>query len=335
MTDLFEYGERNDRAGHALKTSALGQRIDAASQPRPRPTARPAAHASQAAAPPHALFGPFGALTADAVSMAVVDRDADGALTAAPVWQDAYVLSIQLTDVVQRRSSEHEAAEAVHDLQVGDIVIHDLRRGPRLVLDSPYSAFNIHIPRAAFDHVADQAKRGPFGDLDYQIGAPVRDETVLNIAHTLMPALRLPHGAGRFLEQLTLALVTHVVHAHGGPLRRDPLDRIGLAPWQRRRAKDALMGHLDGKICLKTVAQSCDLSLGHFSRAFRQSFGVPPYRFVLKARVEAAKALIRQHDHALADIALACGFADQSHMTRVFSREVGASPVAWRRTALS
>ncbi len=323
-----------DRAGRVLKTSAEVPWAKTPLEHRATATARDDSHATQAAPPPHALFGPFGALTADTVSMAVVDRPADGALSPAPSWQDSYVLSIQLTDVGQRRSMEDHTHEAVNDLRVGDIIIHDLRRGPRIRLDAPYSAFNIHIPRAAFDLVAEQGGRGPFGDLDYELGAPITDQTVLNIAHTLMPALRLPHGNGRFLEQLTLALVTHVSHTHGGLLPRDPRDRIGLAPWQKRCAKAALLNNLDGKIRLREVAGDCDLSLGHFSRSFRQSFGVSPYQFVLKARVDAAKNLIRQHEMAMADIALACGFSDQSHMTRVFSKEVGVSPVAWRRAGL-
>jgi transcriptional regulator GlxA family with amidase domain len=48
-------------------------------------------------------------------------------------------------------------------------------------------------------------------------------------------------------------------------------------------------------------------------------------------RVARAKSLLRRSDGSLADIAVACGFANQSHFTRVFSREVGLSPTQWRR----
>ena len=281
------------------------------------------------------FFGPFGQARADMISMAVVEAPADGRATPRPAWFDGFVVSMQLIDAVQRRSWEDDGVEAIHDLVAGDTVFHDLRRAPQIVLDTPYSALNIHIPRTAFDRVAEQAKAGVFNDLTYAVGAPVRDETISNIAQTLMPTLRLAgRGGGLFVEQLTLALATHIAHAHGGLTARASQHRGGLAPWQMRRAKDALLANLNGKISLQEVAQACDLSLSHFSRSFRQSFGEAPYQYILKARVEAAKSMIRQRHMAMAEISLACGFADQSHMTRVFSREVGVSPVAWRRAGL-
>jgi transcriptional regulator GlxA family with amidase domain len=61
--------------------------------------------------------------------------------------------------------------------------------------------------------------------------------------------------------------------------------------------------------------------------------GTSPYRWLLLQRVSRAKSLLRKADWSLADIAAACGFADQSHFTRVFTSIVGASPGAWRKQA--
>jgi AraC family transcriptional regulator len=285
--------------------------------------------------PAHPLFGPFAEGGAEKVSMAVVEAAGDGRPCARPAWFDAVVVSVQLVDTTQRRSWEDGSPGALNDLTVGDTIFHDLRRGPQILLDAPYGALNIHIPRAAFDRVAEQAKAGPFTDLSYEVGAPVRDEVIWNIVQTLRPTLGLPgRGGGLFVEQLTVALATHIAHAHGGLIAREAQHRGGLAPWQMRRAKEALLANLNAKVSLEEVARACDLSRSHFSRSFRQSFGEAPYQFILKARVEAAKIMIRERTLAMAEISLACGFADQSHMTRVFSREVGVSPVAWRRTGL-
>jgi AraC-like DNA-binding protein len=73
------------------------------------------------------------------------------------------------------------------------------------------------------------------------------------------------------------------------------------------------------------------LSTGHFARAFRQTFGVSPHTFIIEQRVNAAKRLILETGAPLAEIALSCGMADQSHLTRHFTRKVGMSPAAWRR----
>jgi AraC-like DNA-binding protein len=59
--------------------------------------------------------------------------------------------------------------------------------------------------------------------------------------------------------------------------------------------------------------------------------GVAPHNWLLMRRVEVAKEKLRNTDLSLSDVALACGFADQSHLTRVFTGAVGVSPGAWRR----
>jgi AraC-like DNA-binding protein len=104
-----------------------------------------------------------------------------------------------------------------------------------------------------------------------------------------------------------------------------------LASWQERRAKELLRADLSGDICLQELASACRLSSSHFSQAFKQTVGCPPHQWLLHQRVEQAKNLILNTKLPLCEIALATGFADQSHFTRVFSQRVKASPAAWRR----
>src|SRR5438552_18460374 len=79
---------------------------------------------------------------------------------------------------------------------------------------------------------------------------------------------------------------------------------------------------------LSTISCLSDL---HFARAFRNSSGVSPHRWLLKHRVDHARELLSDRALSLTDIALSCGFADQSHFTRVFTAMVGVSPGVWRR----
>jgi transcriptional regulator GlxA family with amidase domain len=79
------------------------------------------------------------------------------------------------------------------------------------------------------------------------------------------------------------------------------------------------------------MGQLVALSKSHFSRAFQQSLGTPPMAYVAKRRVERAKLMMTSTRDRLTDIALACGFADQSHLNRSFRRIVGMSPGIWRR----
>ena len=105
----------------------------------------------------------------------------------------------------------------------------------------------------------------------------------------------------------------------------------GLAPWQFRRAEVLLLDEVRAERSLAEVAESCGLSAGHFARAFRATTGLPPHRWLVRRRVERAQELLEVSNLSLSEIALTCGFFDQSHLTRVFRSVAGASPGAWRR----
>jgi len=107
------------------------------------------------------------------------------------------------------------------------------------------------------------------------------------------------------------------------------------ASWQERRAKEVIEANLDGEAPLAELARECGLSASHFSRAFRQTTGTSPHRWLLHRRVENAKRLLLERQSSLSEVALTCGFVDQSHFTRVFTKFSGAGPGAWRRGSLS
>lgn len=108
-----------------------------------------------------------------------------------------------------------------------------------------------------------------------------------------------------------------------------------LAPWQVKRATDYLLAKLDEDITLADLASSIGLSPFYFARAFKRSTGIPPQRFLMERRVERARELLAGSQMDLAEIALACGFAGQSHFTTAFKRHMGVTPGAWRTTARS
>ena len=128
-----------------------------------------------------------------------------------------------------------------------------------------------------------------------------------------------------------LALTAHVAQTYGGLQRPAELARGGLAPWQVKRACEKLESDLGGRIPLEQIAADFDLSVSHFSRAFRVSTGLPPHQWLLRQRVNTAKQLMSVRDLPLSEIAISAGFANQSHFTRVFSSVAGISPAAWRR----
>jgi AraC family transcriptional regulator len=108
-----------------------------------------------------------------------------------------------------------------------------------------------------------------------------------------------------------------------------------LAPWQIRRVRQFVVAHVEGPIRLEAAAKLISLSRSHFSRCFRNSFGEAFGAFVLRQRVAHAQALMLTTREPLSQIAIASGFADQAHFTRSFSRQMGWTPSAWRRSAVA
>jgi AraC-like DNA-binding protein len=84
-------------------------------------------------------------------------------------------------------------------------------------------------------------------------------------------------------------------------------------------------------ISVAQLAREVGLSSSYFARAFRKATGRPPHRWLLEQRIEATQSLLLNSQMSLEEIAKACGFSDQSHLTRAFTRMIGTSPGAWRR----
>jgi len=106
----------------------------------------------------------------------------------------------------------------------------------------------------------------------------------------------------------------------------------GFAAWQSRRLAAHVDAHLAGKIVIKDLAVSLDISVGHFCRAFKRTFGMPARIWIRHRRIELAQGLMLTTGASLSEIALRCGMSDQSHFTRSFRRIVGETPSSWRQT---
>jgi AraC family transcriptional regulator len=104
-----------------------------------------------------------------------------------------------------------------------------------------------------------------------------------------------------------------------------------LAMWQMNRVIGYIDINLSNGIRSRDLARLVDLSESHFSRAFKSSAGVSPHGYVTRRRIELARELMRASDQTLAQIAVVCGWSDQSHFCRAFRRVVGLSPDTWRR----
>ncbi len=139
-----------------------------------------------------------------------------------------------------------------------------------------------------------------------------------------------PHVARHYLERLA-AMFADDVPDPSPVVKRGPV-KGGLASWQLRGVVLHIEERLGETIGVDALAEVARLSSGHFCRAFKVSTGETPHAFLIRQRIRRAQTLMLQTDDTLSQIAYACGLTDQAHLTRLFRRVVGATPLVWRRT---
>ncbi|MFT4252206.1 MAG: AraC family transcriptional regulator [Caulobacter sp.] len=110
-----------------------------------------------------------------------------------------------------------------------------------------------------------------------------------------------------------------------------PAAQGGLAPWQARKLRKHVDESLEGDLSTAALGALVALSPSYFGRAFKVTFGQTPHAYVTRRRLEAAQGMMLSTREPLSQIAYLCGFADQSHLCRLFRRAMGVAPQAWRR----
>jgi AraC-like DNA-binding protein len=206
----------------------------------------------------------------------------------------------------------------------------DLAAEPSSWADGGFETVHFHVRRHALDDVA--------SDLGYECTGAFRpsvageDIVLAQIAKSLLPRLDLKsRPVPLALDQLELIIGAHIVQRYGAMRPRRNVVRNGLANWQRGRATELIRENLNGSVRLADLARECGLSVSHFSRSFKTSFGVTCHQWLTDRRIERARELLALTRIPLADVASRAGFGDQAAFTRSFHRHVGTTPSQWRR----
>jgi AraC family transcriptional regulator len=208
---------------------------------------------------------------------------------------------------------------------------HFVFRPPDTILRSSLTTGRyIHVlqSRDTYDQLASEMAPGGVVQLAprYNLYDPLISQLVSTIANEM---------EGGFLDHiladaLNTALAVQIMRLCGDPTAISLEPSNGLSRERLKRVYDYIEAHLDDRLTLADLAGVACLSPYHFSRSFKQAVGVGPQRYVMHRRVERAKALMCRTDQPLAVIAREVGFADQSHLTSVFRREIGVTPGHFR-----
>jgi AraC-like DNA-binding protein len=161
--------------------------------------------------------------------------------------------------------------------------------------------------------------------------AAAKPQVSLRMLEGILDDVRQALAHDRGAAQAGIARLSAILDAGGIEPAAPAYARGGFAPWQKRRVEAYLNANLEHSVRIKKLSEMVSLSASHFCRAFKQSFGTTPHTHLTGLRVERAKQMMVSTAEPLSQIALACGLADQAHLSKVFRRFVGQTPSVWRR----
>jgi AraC family transcriptional regulator len=242
----------------------------------------------------------------------------------------AFAVQLHLRPVSPVKFWLHGRPVSVEPPQEGSVSIMHLEQEPSMYLGSAFDMVQFYVPRVALDEFADENGGSRCETLSWP--SDKVDPRMTSLALCLLPVLERPELASElYVDHLVFAAHAYIARTYGGIKIAPSIVRGGLAPWQLHRATEMLKANLDGQIALSQVARECKLSVSHFVRAFKQTIGEPPYRWLLRQRIDAAKELLLHSGLPMVEIALKCGFADQACFIRAFRTLLDTTPGEWRR----
>jgi AraC family transcriptional regulator len=219
------------------------------------------------------------------------------------------------------------ATSAVHPFRSNVI---DFDSQPKCWAGSAFDYVHYSVPRKGLDDIAEDLGFGRVRE--YRLAVLEDDLVVAQITRSILPFLGRSDGLSVLaLDQFSLVLGAHLLQRYGAIQKQGRRSKGGLAPWQQRRASELLHENMHGRVRLSDIARECGLSVSHFARSFKTSFGSSAHQWLIRHRVDQAKKLMRQTSMSLIDVAFQSGFNDQAAFTRTFHRLVGVSPGRWRR----
>ncbi len=217
----------------------------------------------------------------------------------------------------------------VKSWHAGGIGIYDLEADPRALRPTPFDSVHYNLPRTTLDAFTEDNGLPAVDALMCEQGTP--DPVLYHLTQMLLPTLDSEAGLPDLcFDYFVFMLCARVVSSYS--CARAAPDRWigGLASWQIRRTRELLDQHVGGNLRLSTLADENHLSVSHFARSFKRSFGSPLHRYLIMQRIEKAKELLRYSDSSLAGIAFQLGFSDQAAFSRAFRALVGTPPGKWR-----
>jgi AraC family transcriptional regulator len=187
-----------------------------------------------------------------------------------------------------------------------------------------------HLQLGISDAALMASSDGAYGEVELRPSRKFADSRLSALAAAARAEMVAGFPSGRlFLDSVEQAMAVALVEGHAVRHRPVQIYRGGLGSARLRRIRELVHAKMGDDLSLDEMAQSIGLSTAHFARMFRKSTGEAPHQFVLRQRVERAKAMLRAPDARVLAVAVACGFKTQQHFAQVFRDVCGVSPTQY------
>jgi AraC family transcriptional regulator len=189
-----------------------------------------------------------------------------------------------------------------------------------------------HLQLGISDEALMACSDGAYGEVELRPSRKFADPRLSAMVAAVHAEMVAGFPSGRlFLDSVEQAMAVTLVNGHAVRHRPVQIYRGGLGSARLRRIKELVHVRMEYDLSLDDMAQSVGLSTAHFARMFRKSTGETPHQFILRQRLERAKAMLRAPDARVLDVAVACGFKTQQHFAQAFRDLWGVSPTEYRQ----
>src|SRR6266571_1498671 len=192
-----------------------------------------------------------------------------------------------------------------------------------------------HLQLGISDAALMASSDGAYGEVELRPSRKFGDSRLSALVAAARAEMVAGFPSGRlFLDSVEQAMAVALVKDHAVRHRPVQIYHGGLGSARLRRIKELVHAKMEDDLSLGEMAQSVGLSTAHFARMFRKSTGETPHQFVLRLKVERAKAMLRAPYARILDVAVACGFKTQQHFAQVFRNICRVSPTEYRQDFL-
>jgi len=191
---------------------------------------------------------------------------------------------------------------------------------------------HLYLPNSLMSRVATDITGKDVSEVQLHDVLRGSDPVVNHVANEITrEAAQTSAGGPLYVQALAVQLAVHLLRNYASFACDDPGDPAGLSQGEVARLEDYIEAHLHEAITLEDMAGLLGMGVWTFNRHFRHTLGRSGYAFVIEKRIGRAKRLLRARHLALKEVAAACGFSDQAHMTRMFRDKLGVTPGRFRK----